>query len=231
MSTKKTAISQDVNRLTKEANYELFSALTTAMKQVQGEREVVEAIEDSELYCELLKLQNVAFNRVRKHDHYVQQYQDMEMGELLKQLYQRMQTLHHYGACKGRELKGIDWTEENGIFIIRLRDCAINMEHSICDEQRLPEWSGSISELNGNLYAIGYDPSINCDDVNDDYYQHYEEALTFLCELNTSNKDATEHRDVTLCSHSWQHRDLLRDTLATLDMIFSMQIQAKLLKQ
>ena len=73
-----------------------------------------------------------------------------------------------------------------------------------------------------NVYAIGYDPDIDCDDPNGDCYQHYEEALNFLCELNIHEPDNTEHRDVALCHRSWQHREVLRDTLASLDMIADM---------
>ena len=43
---------RDINRLTKETNYQMFSALTQAMKEVQGDRKTGEAICDSELYCD-----------------------------------------------------------------------------------------------------------------------------------------------------------------------------------
>ena len=219
--------SRDINRLTKEVNYQVFDALTTAMNQLKGDRKVTDAILDSELYCDMWELQSVAFSRVVKHDRKAQQYQRMEMDELLKQLYQRMQTMYNYGACKGRSLKGIAWTENNGRFVIHLRDCVINMEHSICDESRLSGWEGSVNELSGNLYAIGYDSGIDCDDPNGDYYKHYEEALNFLCELNTANLDNTEHRDVALYHRSWHHKELLRDTLATLDMISDLANEKK----
>ena len=214
---------RDINRLTKESNWQLFDALTKAMNQVQGDRKTGEVICDSELYCEMWNLQSAAFARVKRHDRKLQQYRDMEMDELLKELYLRMQTLHHYGACKGRELKGIEWIEdESGRFIIQLRDCAINMEHSICDEQRLPGWEGSISGLSGNLLDISFDPDVDCDDPDGDFYKHYEEALSFLCELNTEDPDNAEYRAVTLYHRSWRHIDLLRDTLASLDMIAEM---------
>lgn len=211
---------RDINRLTKETNYQLLDALTKAMKEIQGDRETGETICDSELYCDMWNLQAAAFARVVRHDRKLQQYQDMEMGDLLKQLYQRMQTLHHYGACKGRELKGIDWTEDNGRFVINLRDCAVNLEHTICDELRLPGWEGTIGQLSGTLYAIGYDPDTDCD--SGELQVHYEEALNFLCCLNTDDPAAAEHRDVTLYHRSWQHKDLLRDILAGLDVIGDM---------
>lgn len=208
---------RDINRLTKETNYQLFDALTKAMEEIQCDRETAQTICDSELYCDMWNLQAAAFARVVKHDRKLQQYQRMEMGDLLKQLYLRMQMLHHYGACHGRPLPGIAWTENNGRFVIQLRDCAVNMEQSITDETRLPGWEGTIGELSGTLYAIGYDPDIDCE--SGELQGHYEEALNFLCELNTDNPDATELRDVTLYHRSWQHKDLLRDTLASLDMI------------
>lgn len=213
---------RDINRLTKETNDQLFDALTKAMSQVQGDRKTGEAICDSELYCDMWALQSAAFARVVKHNRKLQQYEDMETGELLHQLYQRLQTLHHYGACKGRELKGISWTEDNGIFVLQLRDCAINMEHTITDEARLPGWNDSITKLEGTLYAIGYDPDIDCDAPDGYCYQHYEEALNFLCELNIHEPDNTEHRDVIIYHRSWQHREVLRDTLASLDLIADM---------
>lgn len=208
---------RDINRLTKETNYKLFDALTKAMSQVQGNRKTGEAICDSEIYCDMWALQSAAFARVVKHDRKLQQYEDMETGELLHQLYQRLQTLHH-----GRELPGIAWTESDGRFVIQLRDCAINMEHTITDEARLPGWNDDITKLEGTLYAIGYDPDIDCDDPDGDCYQHYEEALNFLCELNIHEPDNTEHRDVIIYHRSWQHREVLRDTLASLDLIADM---------
>ena len=211
---------RDINRLTKETNYQLFDALTKAMKEIQGDRETGQAICDSGLYCDMWDMQAATFARVVKHDRKLQQYQRMEMGDLLKELYLRMQMLHHYGACHGRPLPGIAWTEEDGRFVINLRDCAVNMEHSICDEQRLPGWNRSISELSGTLHSIEYDPGIDCE--SGELEGHYEEALNFLCELNIHEPDNTEHRDVIIYHRSWQHREVLRDTLASLDMIADM---------
>jgi len=213
---------RDINRLTKETTNKVFSVLTEAMKQIEGERTSVDTIADSQLYCDMRSLMGAAFARVIKHDRKCMQYKDMDMQQLLEQLYRRMQMMYHYTECKGRELKGIAWAEEKGRFVIRLSECAINMEHSICDECRLPGWEGSIRELTGTLFAIGYDPDKDPDDPNGLYYQHYQERLNFCCALNTDDPDNVEYRDVILYHRSWQHKDLLRDTLASLDMISDM---------
>ena len=212
----------DINRLTKETNSKLFSVLTTAMRQIEGRRTVQDTISDSYFYGKMWSLQTAAFARSVRHGRKLQQYEDMDMQELLQQLYQRMQMMHHYGACKGRELKGIAWTEEDGLFVVRLGECAINMEHSICDECRLPGWDRTINELSGTLCAIGYDPDADPEAPDGYCYQHYEEALRFSCVLNTDDPENAERRDVILYHSSWQHKELIRDTLATLDMIFDM---------
>ena len=212
----------DVNRMTMETLSELSTAVFHAMKEVQGDRTTGEAVCQSEVYCDLYGLSALGFDRFRATELRKTQYRNHTLHDLLKELYQRMKMFHHYAVAKGVDLPGIKWTEESGIFVIHLRDCALNMEHSLTDESRLPGWDDSITRLEGRLYAIGYDPDIDPDDPHGDCYQHYEAALNFLCELNIHDEDNTEHRDVTLCHHSWWHRDLLRDTLAQLDVIADM---------
>ena len=207
---KKTTRAEDINRMSYETAKELCSSLTQAMKEVENGRGTTGVIEQSELYRELFAMQSLTFSRELQVDRRKRQYDKMEMRDLLKVLYEILSMYHHYGACKGRELPGIAWTMERNIFVLRLGECAVNMEHSVIDKVNNDE--------NGRLFVIGYNPDIDCE--SGEMEGHYEKALNFLCEFKDPDGNI-EARDVAICN-TWRHEALLRDTLAQLHVIADM---------
>jgi len=205
---------KDFNRLSIEANNKLLGAVCDAMKELQGEQRFTDAVIENDLLAHLLPVQIMGGRRLAEHDRAKMKYEHMSLNELLAALYSVMQTYHHYGACKGRELKGLCWRiDDHDVFAIILKDCALNMEHSITDEDHdtFPK---------GRLFCIGYDPDIDCNDPGGEFYGHYEESLSFCAEFKDED-DSVECRDVALCN-VWHHKELLRDLLAELDVIADM---------
>lgn len=205
---------KDFNRLSIEATNKLLGAVCDAMKELQGEQRFTDAVMENYLLAQLLPVQMMGSRRLFDHDRAKMAYERMNLNELLTALYNVMQTYHHYGACKGRELKGLCWhVDDHDVFVIILKDCALNMEHSITDEDHdtFPK---------GRLFRIGYDPDIDCNDPNGEFYGHYEESLSFCAEFKDTAGNV-ERRDVTLCD-VWHHKELLRDLLAELDVIADM---------
>lgn len=220
METKtKTA---DMNRVSYETAAQLSSVLLRATNEIKGERTVGEAVE-SKIYCDLFDMQTMAFFRQLRVDRRKQQYEGMDMPELLKALYDSVVMYHHYGACKSRDLKGIAWSMEGSVFVLRLGECAVNMEHSVFDEvtfhdDNLRETDKDNESYKCRLFAIGYDSDIDCE--SGEHKGHYEEALNFLCEFKDWDGNV-ETRDVALCD-VWHHKELLRDILAQLNVIADM---------
>ena len=212
---------KDFNRLTIEANNKLMGAVCNAMMELQGEQRFADAVMENDLLAQLTPVQVMSSRRMFDHDRAKLKYERMSLNELLAALYNVIQTYHHYGACKGRDLPGIAWyMDDDDVFIITLKDCALNMEHSITDEARLPGYEGSIDELEGRLFCIAYDPDIDCNDPDGEFYGHYEESLSFYAEFEDED-DNVDRRNVTICD-VWNHRELLRDLLAELDIIADM---------
>lgn len=212
---KKTTRAEDINRMSYETAKELCSSLTQAMKEVENGRGTIDAVDQSELYRELFTMQSLVMSRELKVIRKAMSYHKMEMHELLKVLYEILSMYHHYGACKGRELPGIAWTMERDVFVLRLGECAVNMEHSVIDKANNDE--------KGRLFVIGYDPDVDCE--SGEMEGHYEKALNFLCEFKDPDGNV-EGRDVTL-RNVWHHEVLLRDTLAQLDVIADMMSEGR----
>jgi len=204
---------KDFNRLSIETCEALLHALCTATVELQGNDTFADAVEHSGLFSDLVPLQFMLNENVRTRDG-LKYYKVKEMTSLLRLLYQRMQMYHHYGACKGRELPGIKWSEEsNGRFVLSLNECAINLTHSIRDERRpnSPE---------GKVFCIGFDPNIDCEESTSPLFEHYENALNFCCEFKDEN-GGVECRDITLLDR-YPYRKMVRDILAGLDAIADM---------
>lgn len=224
--TTKTTISQDVNRLTLETTQQVFNALYAASKEIQGERTTGEVISESQTYCDMYVLQNMVSNRLLKFDKARMFYDKLKYNALLKELYLRMQTYHHYGACHGRELPGISWSDyESGGFMLHLGDCALNMEHSILDEHTFQQDCLSSEtkehyEYDGHLFAIGYDPDTDCEE-DEDGWCDYGKALNFCAEFRDHDGSIKECRDVKIVNVH-HHAALLRDLLAQMDVIGDM---------
>lgn len=215
----KRTIVQDVSRLTVETCRALANAFCAAEKELHGDKELADIITESEMFCGFFSLNTVLTNRLLSTAKARLPYHKMKYGELLKELYQRMQTYHHYGACHGRELPGISWKEENERFVLRLGKCALNMEHSILDEKNLKrdslmDCTKETGEYRARLFAIGYDPDADCESGA---RADYDEALNFCAEFKDEDGNV-ECRDVQLVNVS-HHSDLLCDILAQLDMI------------
>lgn len=203
---------KDFNRLSIEANNKLLDAVCGATKELQGGQHFIDAVVENDLLAQLVPVQIMGGERALEHDRAKLKYEHMSLDELLAALYNVMQTYHHYGACKGRELKGLCWQIDD-VFVITLKDCALNMEHSITDENH-------DTSPKGRLFCIGYDPDIDCNDPGGEFYGHYEESLSFYAEFKDEDENV-DRRAVTICN-VWNHRELLRDLLAELDVIADM---------
>jgi len=201
---------RDQRRLSIETLTALNLAAHAAMKEIQGDRTTAEAVSDSELYCELMQMSLLGYNRWLDYERKKQQYRDMKMNDLLKELYQRMQMYHHYQECKGRELTGITCRmEQNGVFSLVLGECAINLEHTFEDDLH--------DNSEGRLFCIGLNlPLLETEDPENPESHlsgEYDEFLSFCCEFDADK----EYRDVYPSEYS--HEAAIRSILAQLDQI------------
>ena len=211
---------QDVNRMTMETLSKLNTAAYHAMKEVQGDRTLSDVVLQSDLYGDLWKVSCVGHDRFVATERRKMEYRNHSLHDLLKELYQRMKMFHHYAVAKGAELPGIKWhIESNGFFAIDLRDCALNMEHSFED----PHAEHHDRQKEGRLFCIGLNlPLLDSEDPESEdshLWDEYDEFLTFCCEF----PDDKECRDIYPCEYS--HERAIRDTLAQLDVIKSMNEQ------
>lgn len=215
------ATTKDFNRLSIETCEALLHALCTATDELQGSDTFANAVEHSGLFCDLVPLQLMLNENVRTRDG-MKYYKVKDMTSLLRLLYQRMQMFYNYGACKGRELPGVEWSmESDGRFVLRLEECSINLTHSIQDERR-PNFP------DGKVFCIGFDPNLDCEDSGSPLFEHYEEALNFCCEFKDDNGNI-ECRDITLFDR-YPYRKMVRDILAGLDAIAEMNNEIYKLK-
>lgn len=201
---------RDQRRLSIETLTALNRAAHDAMKEIQGDRTTAEAVSDSELYCDLMQISLLGYNRWLDYERKKQQYRDMKMDDLLKALYQRMQMYHHYQECKGRELPGITCRmEQNGVFALVLGECAINLEHTFEDDLH--------DNVEGRLFCIGLNlPLLETEDPENPESHlsgEYDEFLSFCCEFDADK----EYRDVYPSEYS--HEAAIRSILAQLDQI------------
>jgi len=204
---------RDQRRLSIETLTALNTAAHAAMKEIQGDRTTAEVVGDSELYCDLMQISLLGYNRWLDYERKQQQYRDMDMDALLKELYQRMQMYHHYQECKGRELPGIQCRmEKNGVFALVLGECALNLEHTFEDDS-------TTSGKEGRLFCIGLNipllDSVDPEDPQSHLYGEYDEFLSFCCEF--TDGDDRECRDVYPSEYS--HERVIRSILAQLDQI------------
>lgn len=209
--------SKDFNRLSGEAIGKLCDATHDAMKELQGDNSVSDAVCNSELYCSLFPLSVMACNHYFKREKAKLSYLKMEMGELLKELYLRMQMYYNYGECKGRDLPGIAWhMEPTGVFAITLRDCAVNMEQPFKEES----W-----DRPARLFAIGLNLTLLESEDPEDEGSHlageYDEFVTFTCEVRDPGTGESECRDI-YPSPNHCNEEAIRSILGSLDLISKM---------
>lgn len=221
----------DVNRMTMETLSELSIAVCHAMKEVQGDRTTGEAVCQSEVYCDLLGLSALGFDRFRATELRKMEYRNHTLHDLLKELYQRMQMFHRIAVIEGADLPGIKWTLKQGkyerpgiepqqadgeYFVLHLKDCALNLEHSFID----PNDKICDCPTEGRLIAIRLnlgllqeeDPEVG----ESHLWDEYDEFLDFQTEFD----DEKDIRNVYPCEYS--HERAIRDTLAQLDVIADM---------
>lgn len=201
---------RDQRRLSIETLTALNHAAIDAMKEIQGDRTTAEAACDSELYCDLMQVSLLGHNRWLDYERKKQQYYKMELHDLLKALYQRMQMYYHYQECKGRELTGITCRmEQSGVFALVLGECALNLEHTFEDDLH--------DNSEGRLFCIGLNlPLLETEDPENPESHlsgEYDEFLSFCCEFD----DDKECRDVYPSEYS--HEAAIRSILAQLDQI------------
>lgn len=205
---------RDQRRLSIETLTALNHAAIDAMKEIQGDRTTGETVSDSELYCDLMQMSLLGYNRWLDYVLKKQQYRDMKMNDLLRELYQRMQMYYHYQECKGRELTGITCRmEQSGVFALVLGECAINLEHTFED----PDAEHYDHQREGRLFCIGLNlPLLETEDPENPESHlsgEYDEFLSFCCEFDADK----EFRDVYPCENS--HEAAIRSILAQLDQI------------
>ncbi len=203
---------KDFYRLSYETNKQLMFVVNDAMKELKGDAELEEAIKN-DLFVHLLPLQLMAGKQEARIFQRGLKYVKMKLHELLRELYLRMHTYYHYGACHGRELPGISWKmENNDVFVITLKDCAVNLEHSVKDDN---------STKTGRLFCIGLNVAAleveDPENPDSDMYGEYDEFLNFCCEFKDDDGNI-ECKDVYFMDE-WYYEDVLRDVLAGLDLI------------
>ena len=201
---------RDQRRLSIETLTALNHAAIDAMKEIRGDRTTAEAACDSELYCELMQVSLLGHNRWLDYERKKQQYYKMELHDLLKALYQRMQLYYHWQEAEGRELPGITCRmEQNGVFALVLGECALNLEHTFEDDLH--------DNSEGRLFCIGLNlPLLETEDPENPESHlsgEYDEFLSFCCEFDADK----EFRDVYPSEYS--HEQAIRSILAQLDQI------------
>ena len=207
---------RDQRRLSIETLTALNLAVNAAMKEIRGDRTTAEAACDSELYCDLMQMSLLGYNRWLDYERKKQQYRDMEMDELLKELYQRMQLYYHWQEAEGRRVPGITCRmEQNGVFALVLGECALNLEHTFEDPD-----ADYDHQREGRLFCIGLNlPLLETEDPENPESHlsgEYDEFLSFCCEFT----DDKEFRDVYPSEYS--HERAIRSILAQLDQIGEM---------
>ena len=141
-------------------------------------------------------------------------YRKMCMGDLLKELFLRMQVYYNYGECKGRELPGIAWSiDKNDVFCLTLRDCYVNMEHPFQEEPQ---------DRPATLFAIGLNLTLleseDPVDAGSHLYGEYDEFVSFCCEERDPMTDKVEVRDI-YPSDNYMNEQAIRNILGSLDLI------------
>lgn len=207
--------SKDFNRLSIETACKLGRAVSEAMDELKGDGDTATAM-DNPLYRQLASISLGADLRMMRHDRKKLKYEKMTLAELQKALYQRLQTYYHYGYAKGRELPGIKWHEEpNCEFVIDLGECAVNMEHGIHDDEK----TGKAIRLSLDSFLLeSQDP----DDEESQYFGDYYRFFYFSFE----DPDGTDYiHEVVIEDDEWDSLQILRDTLASLDLITDMAME------
>lgn len=208
---------RDMYRLSIETVKNLSQALSDATKEVQGERTMSDAVTDCPLYGEMLQLELSIGNMLLFREKHNDKYRKMCMGELLKELYLRMQNFYKYGYVDNGNLSGIAWSiDKDGVFCLELRDCMVNMEHPFQEEPQ---------DRPATLFAIGLNmPLLESEDPEDEgssLWGEYDEFVTFCCELRDTMTDEVEVHDI-YPTDTYINEQAVRNILGSLDLISKM---------
>lgn len=184
-------------------------------KSIRGDKSFGEAWAN-ELFRSVYRLEMASYKRFSCHELKKLAYNSCDMGKLLRALCDRMSTYYHYGYATGAELPGVSWSMEgNGVFVVTLNECAINMEHWFAgeDERGLPQ--------GGFVFNVWLDvPDMEADEDEDPFSLEHNcyKYVGFTCDFGG------EHKDVTFepTDSKDGHLELVRDILADFDVIDEM---------
>lgn len=208
----------DLNRISTENCEKASKLLIDICNQIQGNKTFSEVIKDSDLYCDTDKLLMATTARAIMHARKEMAYDDEHnMEELLRQLFDRLFFFYHNGAAKGRDLPGIDWTMDNGTFVVRLSTCAINMEHSV--EVTESTGAGFSVTKRGKVFNLWLDiPDMEDDPDGVDHGYKYVGFSADFIPTDGGCEDVTFATD----DQDFKHLALVRSILADFDMIDDM---------
>ncbi len=183
---------------------------------VRGDKPFDEAWKD-ELFRSVVRLGIESVRRRARHELKKITYRYVgDMGELTSALYDRMATYYNRACVEGAELPGISWSmESNGVFVVTLKECAINMEHTLVNKEE-PELAQrgvvfnvwlDVPDMEDGEDEESFDPDSDC-------YKY----VGFTCDYGG------EHKDVTFkpTDYDHEHLGLVRDVLADFDVIDEM---------
>ena len=184
-------------------------------KSIRGDKSFEEAWE-SELFRSVYRLEMESYKRLSCHELKKLAYSGCDMDKLLRILYDHISTYYHYGYATGAELPGISWSMEgNGVFVVTLNECAINMEHWFAgeDERGLPQ--------GGFVFNVWLDvPDMEADEDEDPFCleNRYYKYIGFTYKIGS------EHKEITFepADTNETHLELVRDILADFDVIDEM---------
>ena len=185
-------------------------------KSIRGDKSFDEAWDD-ELYRSVYRLEIESSKRSAQHEMKKLAYEDIsDMGKLLHCLCERMAMYYHNGYAKGAELPGISWNmEANGVFVVTLTECALNMEHTFVSEDE-----NGLAQR-GMIFNVWLDvPDMEDEDPADgSLYENSCNCVGFTCDYEGECKDITfDPKDTDDA-----HLDLVRDILADFDVMAERQ--------
>lgn len=203
--------SEDMNKC-----LDIMSQLEESLK---NGKDFVDAWSD-ELYRSVYRLMTESARRCSFHSVKTFAYDDMGMGKLLDKLFDRLSTFYNYGYADGAELPGIAWSmESNGTFVITLKECAVNMEHSV----EIPSEDSAYTHDHGMVFNVWLDvPDMEDDDPSDTEGRAYGNGykyVGFTAQFGYGDKAVI--KDVTFepFDSDHDHKKLVKDILADFDMI------------
>ncbi len=223
---KKIDLRNEVSGVRTEDIDKCMNITTQLYDAIKGNKSFEEAWND-ELFRSVYRLMRES--TVRSADHGVKTfaYDKMNMGQLLGKLFDRLSMFYNCGYADGAELPGIAWSmESNGIFAITLKDCAVNMEHSV----EIPSEDSAYIHDRGMVFNVWLDvPDMEDDDPSDAEGRAYGNGYKYVgFTAQFGYGDKAQYKDVTFepTDSIDNHKKLVIDILADFDMIDEMLKEA-----